>query len=242
MAEFAATPLAEADWSLHPDEICVWSASLDEPAGIPGQLAALLAFDERERAACFHFARDRDRYTVARARLRILLAGYLQCAPEALKFSYGPRGKPELARPQSDVCFNVSHSHELALYAIGRGRALGVDIEWMRDGVAESGVAERFFAADEVAALHKLPIAQRRSGFFACWTRKEAYLKARGDGIAVELDSFSVSLEPGGQAQLRRGEQIERWRLAALEPASGYQAALCAEGGDWRMRCFHWPS
>jgi 4'-phosphopantetheinyl transferase len=228
--------------ALGENEVHIWSVALEVGAEQLAELERLLSADERERADRFHFAEHRRRYIVARSHLRLLLGRYVSCAPQALEFSYGAHGKPSLLTPSSDICFNLSHSHELALYAIGSGRALGVDIERVRDNLAAMDLAERFFAADEVEALKKLPTEYRRRSFFDCWTRKEAYLKARGDGISIELDTFSVSLEPGKRAELRRGPQIERWQLAALELATGYAAAVCVEGAGWRLRLFSWPA
>jgi 4'-phosphopantetheinyl transferase len=228
--------------ALGENEVHIWSVALEVGAEELAELERLLSADECERADRFHFAEHHRRYIVARSHLRLLLGRYLSRAPQALEFSYGAHGKPSLLTPSSDICFNLSHSHELALYAIGSGRALGVDVERVRDNVAAMDLAERFFATDEVEALKKLPAEYRRRSFFDCWTRKEAYLKACGDGISIELDTFSVSLEPGKRAALRRGPQIERWQLAALEPATGYAAAVCVEGTGWCLRLFSWPA
>ena len=224
----------------------MWRASLDLGESRVHALLATLAQDERERAERFHFATDRARFIAGRGLLRAILARYLQAHPASLRFHYSPRGKPALT-PDSNpggLQFNVAHSHGIALYAFARGRALGVDLECIQPQLQE-GIAERFFSAREVAALRALPADLRAEAFFACWTRKEAYVKAMGDGLALPLDQFDVSLAPGEPAALLRTagnpQEACRWRLQALEAAPGYAGAICVEGHDWRLTCWQWP-
>lgn len=231
--------------ALPKDEVHVWRASLEQPAGYVEELARLLSAEEQDRAARFLSQKHRERFIVARGVLRRLLGGYLATAPEELRFVYGTHGKPELAEQHSGLRFNLSHPHLLALYAVARCREVGVDVEYPRPGTAIERIARRFFAGVEVAALESLPQALRSEGFFNCWTRKEAYLKARGAGITIDLDSFAVSLKPGEEAVLLGCEEdpkeVIRWRLHSLHPGSGYAAALCVEGDGWRLRCWQWP-
>jgi 4'-phosphopantetheinyl transferase len=222
------------------NEVCIWSTSLEVSAQELLQLEALLATDEHARAARFHFSRDRRRYVVARARLRLLLACYARSAPEKIVFCYGTHGKPVLASPTADICFNVSHSQEIALFAFSRNRELGIDVERVRADLAVDELAARFFAADEVEALKALPEELRQRAFFDCWTRKESYLKALGDGITVELDTFSVSLNRGGVAALLRGSFIEQWRLMPVELGAEYAAAVCVRGANWELSYSRW--
>ncbi len=200
-----------------------------------GEPRAFLSGEERERAARFHFERDRGRYTVCRSVLRELLAGYLDAAPEGIEFRYGPAGKPELT--EGSLRFNVSHSHDLALIAMARERELGVDIERVRAGVEREGIAERFFSPGEVAELRAVAVEERDEAFFRCWTRKEAYVKARGGGLSIPLDSFDVTLGRE-RAVLSRAVDAKRWTLTTLDPAPGYAAALVVEGSAERLRCF----
>ena len=210
-------------------------------------LSRLLSEEERGRAARFVFAEHRTHFIVARGVLRQLLGSYLETPPEALRFAYGMHGKPELAgqHAQSGLRFNLSHSHRLALYAVTRGREVGIDVEHPRPGVDVERLARRFFAPQEIEGLLGMPPGRRWEGFYNCWTRKEAYLKARGEGITVALDSFAVSLRPGEPAALLRcaadSSEVARWRLQALLPGEEYVAALCAAGNDWRLRCWQWP-
>jgi 4'-phosphopantetheinyl transferase len=231
-------------------EVHVWRASLDQPPGVAARLRLTLSEDERDRAARFHFERDRVRFVIARAALRAVLGRYLDVRPGDPRFSYGAHGKPSLspefvARPAGvGLEFNVSHSHTLALVAVARGRALGVDIERLRADAAERRIAERFFSAREFAALCALPDEQQPRAFFDCWTRKEAYIKARGEGLSFPLEEFDVSLDPDAPATLLRvrGDVREagRWSLRALDVEPGYAATLAVEGSGWRLHTLRW--
>jgi 4'-phosphopantetheinyl transferase len=237
--------LPSADLSLPRHEVHVWRALLDQPQSLNAFLASL-APDEQERAARFLFQKDRERFIAARGLLRAILSRYLNLRPDDLYFGYGAHGKPFLARaPCGDVRFNVSHSHGLALFAFARERDLGIDVEQMRLEVAGQRIAERFFSACEVAALRGLPAEQHTEAFFNCWTRKEAYMKARGEGLSLPLDQFDVSLAPGQPPALLRtamtASETSRWSMIELAPAAGYKAALVVEGRDWQLRRWQWP-
>ena len=191
---------------------------------------------------------DRHHYIVARGGLRTLLGHYLNCIPQALRFAYTTYGKPALidaASPES-IRFNLSHSGDLVLYAFTRGRELGIDIEWMRPDFARDQIAEQFFSARENTALRALDASQRVIGFFNCWTRKEAYIKARGQGLSLPLNQFDVSLTPGEPAALLQThdipEEASRWTLCALNPGPGYAAALAVEGVDWDLATWQWAA
>jgi 4'-phosphopantetheinyl transferase len=218
-------------WKVVGDEIHVWRAILDREEDFRNRLAATLSPDEKARAERFHFERDRNHYIVARGTLRELLAKYLGRAPGELAFSYGDQGKPSLAEETAagGLCFNVSHSHGLVVYAIARGRNLGIDVELVHAESASEEIARRYFSDAEVNELLSLPPAARAEGFFNCWTRKEAYLKARGFGLQIPLDSFSVSLIPGRAAALLSGVE-PGWHLSIFCPAQDYVAAVVYDG------------
>jgi 4'-phosphopantetheinyl transferase len=227
--------------ALPPAEVHAWLFSLDPGEGQAAELAGLLAADERARAGRFYFERDRRRFAVARGRLRKILGGYLDQRAQALGFVYGRQGKPDLAAPhdQSGLRFNLSHSGELGLLVVARGREVGADIEQQRPMADMAQVAERFFSPREVAVFRRVADKAKQQAFLNCWTRKEAYIKAIGEGLSRPLDSFDVSLAPGEPARLlyvagRVGE-VARWRLESLETLPGYAAALAAEGQDWRL-------
>ena len=243
-----------ANWAVHADqpelkenEVHVWRISLNSSVRNVLSLSGLLSEDESYRAGRFLSAEHGNRFRAARGTMRQLLGRYLDAAPETLEFAYGPCGKPSLAGhfAQSGLYFNISHSHRLALCAVTRDREVGIDLEWLRSGVDVESLAQRFFSPLEVASLRRLTRCQRVEGFYRCWTRKEAYLKARGQGITVPLDSFAVSLAPNEPAQFLycQGDpdELSRWQLQDLTPAAGYAAAICVQGANWTFCCWTWP-
>jgi 4'-phosphopantetheinyl transferase len=225
-------------------EIHVWCIRLDCPAEQVARWSALLAPDELERAARYRVDEVRREYVVGRGTLRALLGGYLRIEPRQVEFEYGPRGRPALAGRLRGhpLNFNLSNARDLALAAFVNGRGIGVDLESNRRRVALQDVAGRFFSPAECAALFALPEDLQRQGFLNAWTRKEAYLKARGTGLARPLDRFEVSLAPGEPARLLKDTSDpgaeQRWSLVALEGLPGYTAALAVEGRPRRLRCF----
>ncbi|MFY9552972.1 MAG: 4'-phosphopantetheinyl transferase superfamily protein [Thermoanaerobaculia bacterium] len=223
-------------------EVRLWSVDLDcSPERLPALLECLSS-DERARAERFRFDRDRRRFVAGRAALRRVLGDTVGIPASQIAFEYGPYGKPALASPSgAGVEFNVSHCEEQALIAVASGRRVGVDLELVSSETAEERmrIAERFFSAAEVAALRALPGRLQGEAFFACWTRKEAYIKARGEGLSMPLDAFSVSLAPGEPAALldcpSAPEEIRAWSLRSLVPAPGFLAAVAVEGKGWRL-------
>jgi 4'-phosphopantetheinyl transferase len=208
--------------------------------GLEG-LKQLLSIDELDRAGRFHFERDRYRFSVARGALRAILGRYLNIGPRAIAFDYGPQGKPSLAMATPGLRFNVSHSKDLALIAISYGRELGVDVEFVRYLAQGARMSERFFSPREVETLRSLPEHLQERAFFACWTRKEAYIKARGGGLSIPLSAVEVSVDPREPSALL-GVQDDpggplSWGMKELLPADGYIAALVAQGKDWRCCC-----
>jgi 4'-phosphopantetheinyl transferase len=224
----------------------VWRVFLDQPAECRTELRRLLSADEEVRARRFHFPRDRDRFVVCRGTLRSLLGRYLAHDPGRLRFAYGPHGKPALVTNGATgrLRFNVSHSEGLALVAVTRGREVGVDLERVRPELDAEEIADRYFSAHEIQALRALPRPLRLKAFFHCWTRKEAYLKARGSGLALALDRFDVTLGPGDPAALlaNRDDPAEarRWSLRELTPGPGFVGALAVEWHSARLWCWDW--
>ncbi len=210
---------------LEENEIHLWHATLDlQPPGIQ-DLQRTLTMDEYRRAGRFRLHRDRNRFIVARGLLRVILACYLHENPAHLRFCYSPYGKPALAtKPAGDTLnFNLSHSDGIALYAVTRGRELGVDLERIRPDRADENVAEQFFSPREMAALRALPPNARPEAFFACWTRKEAYIKATGDGFTIPLNQFSVSISGEEPAIIldSDGNLVETSRMVPASVKSG---------------------
>lgn len=226
-------PTDRLDSPLLPPDVHVWRIALAADDQTVAQLSDCLDHAEQSRAAAFHFPRDRRRFIVSHAATRRILAGYLEVQAADLGFTLAPGGKPRLAPPfeASGLHFNLSHAHELALLAVAHGRSVGVDIEYLRPLPDALSLAETFFAPAETARLRPLlgaPPGERL--FFTCWTRKEAFIKATGDGLARPLDSFVVTFLPHDPPALLQASDplspIEGWTLIPLEPAPDYVAAL----------------
>lgn len=199
------------------------------PDAVVEQFQSLLAADEIERAARFRFEHLQRSFILARGALRILLGRYLNTAPHDLEFSYGSKGKPTLSAP-ARLQFNASHSGALALFAFTMDCEIGVDVEVVRQTPDIEDIAKRFFCTEEAAELMSLPAGQRDQAFFLCWTRKEAYIKATGEGLSAPLDAFRVTLRPGEPARIlhfaRDPIAAQAWTLHDLRPDPAYAAAL----------------
>lgn len=223
------------------DEIHIWRAPLDLEPKLVHQLNAYLAPDEQTRAARFKFDQDRLRFIAARGILRAILSIYLHQTAASLVFSYGPHGKPTLkpGDTHSPIHFNLSHSHGVALYAVTKTREVGIDIEALRAKADWEDIARRFFSHREYLDILAQPEGMRFNAFFQCWTRKEAYIKARGLGMTIPLNSFDVSFTANSLNGLRSTDS-DRWSLRGLEPAPGYTGAVVGEGQSWRLRCWSW--
>ena len=232
---------------LGPDEVHVWRATLDLPLSWVQTLQQTLAPEEQIRAAQFRFPKDRMRYIVAHGQLRAILARYLSRESHTLQFCYSQYGKPSLDREfgSDALSFSMTHSLGMALYTITRSRDIGIDLEHIDTNVACNQIAERFFSAYEVSMLREVPKQIQHEAFFCCWTRKEAYLKARGTGLSLALSQFDVSVTPGGSVALlstrEEDQDIARWSLHDLSPDYGYVAALAVEGHSCRLKCWQWP-
>jgi 4'-phosphopantetheinyl transferase len=230
-------PAAPVSPVLAGDEVQVWCASLAYPEA---EYFSLLSPDERGRARRFRFERDRRRFVVGRGLLRTILGRYLNLPPETFQFTYEASGKPALA-DETSLCFNLAHSADLALYAFTRERDLGIDLEEIHAVTDVQQLADQFFSPRERAELAALPAERKLEVFFSGWTRKEAYLKARGEGLGYPLDLFSVSMAPELPAQLLESSdgsaELARWSLQALTPppAPGFLAALAVAGAGWRL-------
>jgi 4'-phosphopantetheinyl transferase len=227
--------------ALNAGDVHVWRVPLERTESEIRRAREILSADEILRADRFYFQRDRDSFVAARGTLRELLGGYLKRLPEELDFAYGAYGKPSLRQGSAtpSIHFNVSHSHGLALMVFSLGRELGIDVESIRPDIASEEIAERYFSPHEVAELRSLPPALRAEGFFLCWTRKEAYVKALGNGLQIPLKSFQVGLTPNEPEYLNSADS-ERWMLRSLRPAVGFVGAILAEGQDWELRCWDW--
>lgn len=226
-------------WPLQPDvpsfgavDVHIWAVSLDAPSDYIAHCASLLAPDESERAARLRFVVHRNRAVVGRSVLRSLLASYLRCRPEHLRFAYGPNGKPTLASPldANRLHFNLAHSGDLALIAVTALGPLGVDVEQIRPMPDAEDLVERFFSPRENALFQQLRAQEKSSAFFNLWTRKEAWLKATGEGIGHSLNRVEVTFLPGEPAKLlglpKDTSPSSNWTLQELAPAPGFVGAV----------------
>lgn len=217
----------------------VWRASLDQDDATIAALVPLLAGDECERADAFRFPRDRRRYVAGRGIVRIVLGAALGVPPEAVALRYGEFAKPLL--DGAGPWFNLAHSGPVALLAVSRDVEIGIDVELARPPADRDAIAERFFSPAEVQDLRRLAAVDRDAAFLRCWTRKEAFVKARGDGLQLALDAFDVSLSPGSPCELRRvawsPSEAGEWQIADISDADyGYIAALAARSRGWQVK------
>jgi 4'-phosphopantetheinyl transferase len=227
------------DLVLPRNEVHIWSASLELNAEELECLQAALAPDELDRAAQFRFPHGRRQFIAARGLLRQVLSLYCHLEPAALHFRGNAFGKPEFPAmfktETRDLRFNYSHSQMFAVFAIAQGREVGVDVEFVRPNVAIEQIAQRFFSRNESAALRAMPATQHPEYFFKVWTTKEAYVKARGQGIRIPFDSFEVfPVEEGSSAVT--GEDGKCWGLHLFSPAPGFVASVASEGQQWHPR------
>ena len=230
------------NFKLSSQEVHVWRVYIDTDDSITKKLQPLLSTDERLKAARFRFEKDSAKYIVTRGTLRIILGRYLDKKPEELKFSYNQYGKPALHSINTNklISFNVSHSRGLALIAVAQNWDVGVDIEYVRTNVNYEEIAERFFSPAEKAVWRLLPTSVKQEAFFNCWTRKEAYIKAKGMGLSIPLNEFDVSFKPGEPAALLNTtwdeQEVNCWSLAEITLAPDYIAALAVEANNYQLK------
>ena len=229
-----------ASLSLQSDDVHVWRVDLEQPEDVVGKFRSTLESDEIFRADRFHFEKDRRAFTVSRGFLRHVIGRYLETNPKAVRFSYGPYGKPALngEHKNSALRFNMSHSRAVGLVAVTEAKEVGVDVEYIRADFATEDIARRFFSPREVEAFNALPTDQQVAAFFRCWTRKEAYIKAIGRGLSQPLDGFDVTLVPDEPPALLRADEDDasRWSLSDIGVGDDYAAALVVEGKTSNIR------
>ena len=227
---------------LQPHQVDIWRIDLSHSIGSLEILKKTLSTDESQRAARFHFREDKDRFVAAHGSLRDILSRYLYCEPKQLRFSTNAYGKPALL--DHELEFNLSHSGNFVLAAITLERKVGIDVEQIRPEISSQSIARHYFSPAEVAELFALSTEQWEIGFFGCWTRKEAYIKAQGLGLSLPLVSFDVSLNPGEPARLRATrpdpQEAERWTLISLETDPQYASAVAIEDQNVEFRFWDW--
>jgi 4'-phosphopantetheinyl transferase len=235
------------DYTLPWDEVHVWRIALDWSQARTQAFNAVLSSDEQQKAERFHFSIDRVRHVVGRGVLRAILAQCMKTNAERLCFEYGAFGKPRLATGSTEIPlqFNVSHSGELILVALAMGRAVGTDVERVRNDIEAERIAASFFSPHERLALRSLPAHLRVQAFFDCWTRKEAYIKAVGNGLSLPLNQFDVCFMPGQEPRLLATRPdlagAGRWVIQAVNVGPDYRAAVVVEGTGWQLKMLDWP-
>ena len=233
-------PQPPAEIDLPTGEVHLWSARLEVPDDLLRQCASVLSADERQRAERFRAGSLRNHYIAGRGMLRMLLGRYLRTDPTSFALSYQTHGKPELGPPWKayGLEFNVSHSHELAVYAFTRGSQIGADVEWIRPMPNAAALLERFFSPEEVRQWQHIPTERQLRAFFQGWTRKEAWLKAMGSGLSFPLNQFCVTLDDPARVLSVRGDTAEaaQWRLESCVPCEGYVATVAIRGEKGAVR------
>ena len=243
-ASLGSSPLVVLDLASH--QVDIWRARLDLPTDSLKTLVTTLSVDEIQRADRFSIQEDKIRFIAAHGCLRDILARYHYWEPGQLNFSTNDYGKPTLSTDSSErrMDFNLSHSNDFALVAVTSERKVGVDLERIRQGISAQVIARQYFSPSEFSELMALPSEQREIGFFNCWTRKEAYIKAQGLGLSLPLESFDVSLGPNEPVILRATrpdpQEAARWTLLGLEVSPDYAAALAVEGQGLEFRFWDW--
>ena len=234
--------------SLSDNDVHVWIAAVDTSSNCVREFMKLLSGDETRRAESYYFERDRRRFVIGRGLLRRILGRYyLDIEPRRLEFRKGPRGKPYLAESfdNSKIRFNLTASQGLAVFAFAKDHEVGIDVEYMRYMADAQQIVEGSFSKAEAAAFNELLDQEKQEAFFSCWTRKEAFVKAIGEGLYFPLDQFDVSLRPGEPARVLRvagkPKEAVQWYLKSFRPEKGYKAALAVKCTDCKVTFWRCP-
>ncbi len=227
-------------------EVHVWRCSLDLTVSQVDRMMSYLSSEEVKRADHFHFQKDRKRYIVSHGILREIINRYTAKNPACLSFVHNAFGKPFLSLVDNNtgLSFNLSHSHDMVVYAFTLKRQIGIDVEFVRLDLDKDSIAEYSFSSREVVQLQSLPDELQTKGFYNCWTRKEAFIKAKGGGMSIPLDRFDISLVPGQPVCLLRTQwdnnEANRWSLHDLNVGKDYAAAVAVEGRGWKLKYWDW--
>jgi len=234
--------------SLHlsSNDVHLWLAKLDQSEECVEKLSQILSKEEQRKSERFHYEKDRNNFIVTHGVLRKILSRYLGIEPNRLQFGYHSHGKPFVFGKSNseEICFNISHSRNLSLYALVRSRQLGVDLEYIRPIPEADHIVAEIFSSYERAMWQQLPENQKQEAFFHIWTGKEAYIKARGEGLSMPLDQFDVLCtpdEPGIRCLANEAsDDSSLWSLRTLQLEPNYAATLVVEGHDWQLTCWEW--
>lgn len=227
-------------------EVHIWRTFIDIDSPIIKTYLPVLSIDELEKANRFYFPNDRNRFITVRSVLRRIIGNYTGKHPRELKFDFNQYGKPFLSQnsSKSTIKFNISHSHEVALIAVTQDFDIGVDVEYMHTNFDFEGIVEKFFSVNEKNVWRSLPSYHKVEAFFNCWTRKEAFIKAKGKGLSLPLNEFDVSFKPGEPALLLNTawdrKEVGDWSVEEIKPANGYVGALAVKGSNLDMKFWEW--
>ncbi|MGE5431308.1 MAG: 4'-phosphopantetheinyl transferase family protein [Syntrophomonadaceae bacterium] len=241
--------MSTADWQipkgkciLNQNEVNIWRVNAGSVSS--SGLKDVLTPDELKKAYGYYFLKDQENFIISRGLLRVLIARYLNTSPLQINIHFNKYGKPYLKKSEGNLKFNVSHSNGTLLFAFTRNQEIGIDIEYIQHDFADLEIARHFFSRAEILALSVLPEDARVIGFFNCWTRKEAYIKAIGRGLSIPLDSFDVSVVPGETAELVRVHNnsggSKHWRIVDLEVGGKFSAALAVKGNPNEIKYYEW--
>lgn len=218
-----------ANWPLSSNDVHVWSAKIDPADARAEQLELVLSADELRRSKQFRCAEDQRRFVIGRGVLREILGMYARVEPREIIFRYGAFGKPELAHPaKTGLQFNLSHSGELALFAVSLDRELGIDLERICFLPETDAIAQGFFSEKQKAMLRAAPADRRQTSFYQSWTRTEAVLKCTGRGFLDDVEARSLPENFDG-------------KICELIPANGYAASLAVRGRPFELSAWRWP-
>lgn len=231
--------------TLQDNEAHLWLVNINKSFRDLDYYTALLSPEEKKRSGRFHFSRDKNRNIITYAVLRLLISNYINIDPAQVMYKYNQYNKPEVAnRKNSGLGFNLSHSGNYIIYAFSLRREVGIDIEQKREINYADSIVKRFCSEKEKTEYFSFPPEQRNEIFLCCWTRKEAYIKARGEGLNFQLNNFTVSLNPADPPALLdvSDEPFEKqkWSLYDIEVHNGYYSTLAAEGKNLILRFFKW--
>ena len=229
---------------LSDEEVHIWRADLEVDECFQSSFLKLLSPDEKNRARKFRFAKDSRNFIAARGILRLLIGKYLEINPAEISFQYSKFGKPGIVNNNS-LQFNISHSQNIALFAFTKRFNIGIDVEFVNPDIEVKDIAANFFSKNEILNLLALAEEQQTLGFFNCWTRKEAFIKAVGEGLSFPLDKFEVSLEPDKPAKLLatdwEPEAVSKWSIYSMSPAANFVGSLAIEGFVDQVKFWNWP-
>ena len=225
---------------LKPDSVHIWSVHISQNKSNLTYFWDLLSTDEQKKANAFYFSKDKNCSIIARGVLRELLGSYLKIDPKHIEFQYGKNGKPMFGNPEN-IEFNISHSGDVIIFGFTKNNEIGIDVEYIKQDPELLEIASNFFSDEEVKSLYELDTSERLLGFFNCWTRKESFIKAKGDGLSFPLKEFVVSLSPYKKTALLKtkwdANEKSKWVLESFVPSSGYVGAIAVQG---RIKSLHY--